>query len=108
MGLLESAAQYYPDAEWQRCIVHFYRNVFSFVPKGKRTEVARMLKAIHAQEDKNAALEKGKQVVASLKAKKLPKAADLVERVIAETSRITVTRRVTGDAYVPTCIFRYE
>lgn len=85
MGLLESAAQYYPDAEWQRCIVHFYRNVFSLVPKGKRTEVARMLKAIHAQEDKNAALEKGKQVVASLKAKKLPKAADLVERVIAET-----------------------
>lgn len=85
MGLLESAAQYYPDAEWQRCIVHFYRNVFSLVPKGKRTEVARMLKAIHAQEDKNAALEKGKQVVASLKAKKLPKAAELVERVIAET-----------------------
>ena len=35
MGLLESAAQYYPDAEWQRCIVHFYRNVFSLVPKGK-------------------------------------------------------------------------
>jgi uncharacterized protein YbaA (DUF1428 family) len=32
-------------------VVHFYRNVFSHVPKGKVADVARMLKAIHAQED---------------------------------------------------------
>jgi muconolactone delta-isomerase len=35
--------------------VHFYRNVFSQVPKGKVAEVARMLKAIHAQEDRRSA-----------------------------------------------------
>ena len=39
-GLIESAADYLPEARWQRCMVHFYRNVFSHVPanKGPRRE----------------------------------------------------------------------
>ena len=28
LGLAESAAQFFPDAMWQRCVVHFYRNFF--------------------------------------------------------------------------------
>jgi transposase-like protein len=48
MGLSESAAEFFPDAAWQRRIVHWYRNVFSHVPS---TEAAAMLKAIHAGED---------------------------------------------------------
>ena len=51
---------------WQRCTVHFYRNVFTAVPQGKRKEVAAMLKAIHAQEDRQAAREKAQAVVAKL------------------------------------------
>lgn len=27
MGLVESAAGFFPDARWQHCMVHFYRNV---------------------------------------------------------------------------------
>ena len=34
-GLMESAAEYLPDARWQRCMVHFYRNIFSHVPASK-------------------------------------------------------------------------
>ena len=34
-GLMESAAEYLPEARWQRCMVHFYRNVFSHVPATK-------------------------------------------------------------------------
>ena len=49
-GLVESIAEYLPDARWQRCVVHFYRNVFSHVPATKLREVSHMLKAIHAQE----------------------------------------------------------
>src|SRR5262249_20345647 len=49
LGLVESLAEFYPDALWQRCAVHFYRNVFTAAPKGKVAEVAAMLKAIHAQ-----------------------------------------------------------
>jgi len=48
LGLIEALGQVYPEASWQRCIVHFYRNIFSVVPKGKIKEVAAMLKAIHA------------------------------------------------------------
>ena len=54
-GLMESAAEYLPDAQWQRCMVHFYRNVFSHVPATRVREVSHMLKAIHAQESRDAA-----------------------------------------------------
>lgn len=85
MGLIESLAEYYPGALWQRCAVHFYRNVFSVVPKGKVAEVATMLKAIHACEDKESALEKAEAVSKKLEQMKLPKAADKVRNVIQET-----------------------
>ena len=58
LGLAESAAEFFPDACWQRCVVHFYRNVFSHVPRPKMREVAAMLKAIHANKDAVAAREK--------------------------------------------------
>ncbi len=52
-GLTESAAEYLPESRWQRCMVHFYRNVFSHVPATKVREVSHMLKAIHAQESRD-------------------------------------------------------
>src|ERR1700685_362159 len=52
-GLMESASEYLPDAQWQRCMVHFYRNVFSHVPATRVREVSHMLKAIHAQESRD-------------------------------------------------------
>lgn len=55
MGLIESLGEHYPEARWQRCVVHFYRNVFSVVPNAKIRQVAAMLKAIHAAEDREAA-----------------------------------------------------
>src|SRR5262245_4388513 len=57
LGLVESLAEFYPEATWQHCVVHFYRNVFTATPRGKAREVAALLKAIHAQEDEAAALE---------------------------------------------------
>ncbi len=53
MGLVESATEFYPDAQWQRCIVH--RMPSCPVPTGKMREVALMLKAIQAQESREAA-----------------------------------------------------
>jgi transposase-like protein len=85
LGLIESLAEYYPEARWQRCIVHFYRNVFSVVPKGKVKLVAAMLKAIHAQEDLEAAQEKAKAVAAKLETMKLRAAAEKVREEIDET-----------------------
>ena len=79
LGLIESLGEFYPKASWQRCIVHFYRNVFTVVPKGKVKEVAAMLKAIHAQEDKEEALRKADIVIKKLQGMKLGRAADLLK-----------------------------
>jgi len=85
LGLVESLADFYPEAHWQRCTVHFYRNVFSVVPRGKMKLVAAMLKAIHAQEDKKAALEKIDAVSRKLKSMKLSKASEMVKEGCGET-----------------------
>jgi len=85
IGLIESLGEYYPEAKWQRCMVHFYRNVFSVVPKGKVKLVAAMLKAIHAQEDLEAAREKAQAVVAKLEKMKLRAAAEKVREGMEET-----------------------
>lgn len=85
MGVVESVAEYYPKAQWQRCVVHWYRNIFSRVPNPKMKEVARMLKAIHAGEDKAAAQRKANEIVDKLKAMRLPKAASKVEEDVHET-----------------------
>jgi len=85
IGLVESMKEYYPQARWQRCCVHFYRNVFAHVPRTKVREVASMLKAIHAQEDSKAAQEKAKSVSDKLKLMKLPKAAEWVDNYIQDT-----------------------
>jgi putative transposase len=84
-GLVEAAGEVVPKTDWQRCVVHFYRNVFSHVPNGKVAEVARMLKAIHAQEDRRAAKTKATEIVERLKAMKLRSAAELVEQKVGET-----------------------
>jgi len=85
LGLVEALGEFYPEADWQRCAVHFYRNVFTAVPKGKRREVTAMLKAIHAQEDREAARKKAADVVEKLRGMRLNKAANTVEQGFEET-----------------------
>jgi putative transposase len=85
LGLVEALGEFYPEAAWQRCAVHFYRNVFTAVPKSRVKDVAAMLKAIHAQEDRQAALDKARAVVEKLETSKLSKAAGIVHEGVAET-----------------------
>lgn len=85
LGMLETIGEIFPEARYQRCIVHFYRNVFSVIPHGKVREVAMMLKAIHAQENKEAARQKAALVAEKLLKMKLRSAAKKVEDGIEET-----------------------
>jgi putative transposase len=85
IGLVEAAGEFYPGARWQRCMVHFYRNVFSVVPKGKVRDVVVMLKAIHAQEDRQEALNKAEAIAKKLEGMKLKQAAETVRQGAAET-----------------------
>jgi transposase-like protein len=85
LGLVEILPEFYPEADWQRCVVHWYRNVGSEVPRHRMKEVMAMLKAIHAQEDREAAEKKASDVVEKLRAMKLQKAAKVVEEGMSET-----------------------
>lgn len=85
MGLVESVAEYYPEAQWQRCTVHFYRNVFSVVPSKHLRAVSDMLKAIHACEDREAALAKAQAVIEKLESMHLKEAAARIREGIDET-----------------------
>lgn len=86
LGMLESIQEVFPpEVKYQRCTVHFYRNVFSVTPKSKIREVSLMLKAIHASESKEAAREKAILVVKKLRQMKLSAAAKKVEEGIEET-----------------------
>ena len=85
LGLVKSATEFYPEAKWQRCTVHFYRNVFSVVPRSKMKAVSIMLKAIHAQEDRKSAQQKARQIARKLETMKLKSAAGKVREGIADT-----------------------
>jgi transposase-like protein len=85
LGMLGAAEEVFPEAKYQRCIVHFYRNVFSKTPPKKRKEAARMLKAIHAQENKEAARIKAQVIIEQLEFMKLTEAAKVVRDGIEET-----------------------
>lgn len=85
LGLVETLGEFYPEADWQRCMVHWYRNVLSVTPTSKSREVVAMLKAIHAQEDREAAEKKAADVVVKLQELKLGKAAKIVAEGVNET-----------------------
>lgn len=85
LGEIEAIGEVFPEARWQRCVVHFYRNVFTVVPRGKVKEVAAILKAIHAQEDKESARQKAIQSVEKLRNMKLERAAEIVSAGIEDT-----------------------
>ena len=85
LGLVEALGEFYPEAQWQRCMVHWYRNVFTVTPRGRRKEVAAMLKAIHGQEDREAARAKAEAVATKLENMKLGQAAAIVRAGVDET-----------------------
>lgn len=83
--MLETIPEVFPDARYQRCTVHFYRNIFSVTPRNKMKTAALIPKAIHAQKSKEAAHKKAIQVAEKLRAMKLAKATRKVEDEIEET-----------------------
>ncbi len=82
---MESISEYLPEAQWQRCVVHFYRDVFSHVPATKVRDVSHGLKAIHAQESRAATEAKATAVVEELRGLRMTRAAELVEAHVGET-----------------------
>ena len=89
-GMVGSIAEVFPEAAYQRCTVHFYRNVLARVPKSRRPRVAAMLKAVHAMESHEASEAKALAVADELESMRLGEAAKVVRDGYDET--LTYTR----------------
>ena len=89
LGMLSAIEETFPQARYQRCTVHFYRNVFGKVSEGKRANVAKMMGAIHAQESFEASMGKAREVAGALCEMKLAAAAKTVEDGVVETLSYT-------------------
>jgi len=90
LGLIEAIHNIFPEALYQRCMVHFMRNVLCDVPKNRGKEVGNMLKAIFAQEDRAACMRKASEVAEKLRSGKLKSAAKTLDAGIEETLTYTL------------------
>lgn len=77
-GLKGAVAKVFSEVTWQRCRVHFMRNLLSTVPRSAQHAVAAIVKTIFAQPDRASAMVHLKTVAGMLSGK-FPKAADLLE-----------------------------
>jgi putative transposase len=60
---LKNAVRKVLKVEWQRCKVHFYRNVLVHVPKRSQAEVSEAMKAVFVQRDEKSAKTKAADLV---------------------------------------------
>jgi transposase-like protein len=74
LGLQEAISTVLHGASWQRCRVHFMRNVLAHIPKGDKAMVAAALRTIFTQPNQDAARGQLAEVVHALE-QRWPKAA---------------------------------
>jgi len=77
-GLKQAISTVLTGAAWQRCRVHFMRNLLATVPQGAREAVAAIVRTIFAQPDHASALRQLQKVAAGLR-QRFPKAAERLE-----------------------------
>jgi len=82
-GIKSAVAGELPGVEWQRCVVHFERNVLSSVPAGAMGEVAEDLKAIFKVRRQRTAQALAEEFV-ELYGKRFPKAVSIFEAGIED------------------------
>jgi len=76
-GLKGALGQVMAGVTWQRCRVHFMRNLLAHVPRGDKSMVAAALRTIFAQQDRQAAGVQLAEVVQAMQ-RRWPKAAELL------------------------------
>jgi transposase-like protein len=82
-GLKGAVAAVIHGATWQRCRVHFVRNLLGLVPKSAAEMVAATVRTVFAQPDAAGAREQWRAVADRLRAR-FPKAADLMDEAEAD------------------------
>ena len=82
-GIKTAVASELPGVKWQRCVVHFERNVLSHVPASSMAEVTQDLKTIFKVRRKQTALALAEEFV-ELYGKRFPKAVSVFEAGIGD------------------------
>lgn len=82
-GLRSAIERYFQDCQWQRCQVHYLRNLLSSAPKKLSKILADQLRDIFNAPDRNTAHERVKKMVC-LYAQKSPKVAESLENTAEE------------------------
>ena len=85
-GLVSTVNSMLSDARYQRCMVHFMRNMLSKTPPSHREWASAALKAIFAVESREAALAKAEAVATEMESRKLKAAANCLREGIGETT----------------------
>ena len=85
-GLVAAVNELLPGARYQRCMVHFERNILAKVNPKNRDWAADALKAILSMESRDKALEKAESVAKDMEARKLREAAKCLREGIGETT----------------------
>jgi len=85
-GLVAAVNELLPGARYQRCMVHFERNILAKVNPKNRDWAADALKAIFSMESGDKALEKAESVAKDMEARKLREAAKCLREGIGETT----------------------
>ena len=85
-GLVSTVDSMLPKARYQRCMVHFMRNVLSKVPPIHREWASAALKAVFAMESRESALDKAEQVAAEMRSRRLRAAANCLREGVGETT----------------------
>lgn len=82
-GLKTAIAAALGEASWQRCRVHFMRNVLSHVPKAAQSVVGAAVRSVFAQQDLEAAREQMRRVADGLHTK-YPKVTKLLDEALED------------------------
>jgi transposase-like protein len=77
VGLTKAVGRMLQGCSWQRCRVHFARNLLQTVPRAQQEMVAAALRSVFTQQNRTAVEEQWDQVSAMLAAK-FPRAAELM------------------------------
>lgn len=85
-GLVAAVNELLPGARYQRCMVHFERNILAKVNPKNRDWAADALKAIFSMESRDKAPEKAESVAKDMEARKLREAAKCLREGIGETT----------------------
>ena len=85
-GLVAAVNELLPGARYQRCMVHFERNILAKVNPKNRDWAADALKAIFSMDSRDKALEKAESVAKDMEARKLREAAKCLREGIGETT----------------------